>query len=51
MPILLLGTPFDQHPYLPGAEILSRAIATVMTRTAQPDCGKSAAGLAKMWER
>jgi hypothetical protein len=51
VPVILPGTPFDCHPYTPGAEDLRRAIAAVMGRTSQPECGKSASGLAKLWER
>ena len=51
VPMILPGTPFETHPYTPGAEELRRAVATVMRRTALPECGKSAGGLAKLWEK
>jgi hypothetical protein len=51
VPMLLPGTPFECHPYTPGAEELRRAIAAVMGKTSQPECGKSASGLLKLWEK
>jgi hypothetical protein len=42
VPVILPGTPFECHPYTPGAEDLRRAVAAVvMGRTPQSECGKS----------
>ncbi len=51
VPMILPGTPFESHPYIPGAEELRRAVAAVMGKTTQPECGKSASGLLKLWEK
>jgi hypothetical protein len=51
VPLLLPGTPFDRHPYTPAAGVLRCAISAVMKRTSQPEFGKSAGGLAKLWEK
>jgi hypothetical protein len=33
VPVILPGTPFESHPYTPGAEDLQRRVAAVMGKT------------------
>jgi hypothetical protein len=51
VPVIISGTPFNQHGYLPPEGALRRAIATIMDHGVLPEPCSSATTLAKMWEK
>lgn len=51
LPLLLTGTPWDDHITMPPANELRHAIAAIMARSAPPDGCKTRVTLLNKWER